>query len=198
MDAALHSRSRILIVGTSGSGKTTLARKLAAKHQLTDIELDALFWEPNWVQASQSVFRDRIERAMSAAPGWVVHGNYSKIQDLTWARAEIVIWLDFPLPLVLWRVTKRSLIRLITRETLWSGNRESWRMTFFKKESIILWALQSHRRNRQRYETMIHDRCYPQTRVIRLKSPREVDGFFDKGVCRDRPHPPHDSFGEAP
>jgi adenylate kinase family enzyme len=34
-----------LVVGTSGAGKSVLAGRLAARFGLTDIELDALFWE---------------------------------------------------------------------------------------------------------------------------------------------------------
>jgi adenylate kinase family enzyme len=173
-----NSHSRILIVGTSGSGKSVLARKLAARFALTDIELDALFWEPNWTQASAPVFRARIEAAMAKNAGWVIHGNYSKVRDLTWGGSETVIWLDYPLAVVLWRVMKRSVLRIISREPLWSGNRESLRKTFFSRDSIILWALETHDRNRRQYEGLIQDQSYSHLRVIRLKTPGETERFF--------------------
>ncbi len=38
----------INVVGTSGSGKSTLARRLAHRLELPWIELDRLYWRPNW------------------------------------------------------------------------------------------------------------------------------------------------------
>ena len=40
--------SRINIVGTSGSGKTTFAKSLAQILTYEYIEMDQLFWGPNW------------------------------------------------------------------------------------------------------------------------------------------------------
>jgi adenylate kinase family enzyme len=163
-----------LVVGTSGSGKSVLAGRLAARFGLTDIELDALFWGPGWTEAEQPVFRGRIESAMARGEGWVVHGNYSKVQDLTWGRADTVIWLDYALPVVLWRVTRRSVGRILKRKKLWGGNRESARMVFFSRDSIILWALQTYGSNKRQYEKLIRDNAYPHLRILRLKRPREA------------------------
>src|SRR5215213_5524259 len=85
---------RIVVVGTSGSGKTTLARELAQRCSLPHIEMDALHWGPNWTEAPIEVFRQRVELALEA-PGWVVDGNYSKLRNLVWRRAELIVWLDY-------------------------------------------------------------------------------------------------------
>jgi len=53
----LSSNSRVIIVGTSGAGKTTLARKLSSNFDLTDIELDALFWDSNWTETAPEIFQ---------------------------------------------------------------------------------------------------------------------------------------------
>ena len=47
---------RIAVVGTTSSGKSTLAEKLAQKIGADFIELDALHWEPNWVEAQSLDF----------------------------------------------------------------------------------------------------------------------------------------------
>ena len=70
------------------------------------------------------------------------------MRDLVWGRAELLVWLDYPLPLVLGRVVRRTLQRIVTREELWSGNREQWRH-LFTRESLWLWALQTHHRRRK-------------------------------------------------
>lgn len=180
MSAPFCSHSKILVVGTSGSGKSTFARKLASMLQLTDIELDALYWESNWSNAPQHIFRERIESAMIQGPGWVVHGNYSKVRDLTWGRADTVIWLDYALSIVLWRVTKRSIVRILKQEKLWSNNRESIRKTFFIKDSIILWAFQTYNLRKQQYEELIRDKTNTHLQIYRFKKPIEAREFFEK------------------
>ncbi len=133
------NNSKILIVGTSGSGKSTLARKLSKKIGIPDIELDALFWKENWTQSEPDEFRKKISDGISANYGFVIHGNYNKVRDLTWGNVDHVIWLDYSFRLVMWRVLKRSIVRVIRKESLWAGNRESFQKTFLSKDSIILW-----------------------------------------------------------
>ena len=72
---------RIAIVGTSGSGKTTLARQVAEILDIPHIELDALFWKPNWEQSDTWEFFDRIEAA-TQGDNWVVDGNYRNRNEL--------------------------------------------------------------------------------------------------------------------
>ena len=85
----------------------------------------------------------------AAAERWVMDGNYSAVRDLVWGRATAVVWLNYPFRVVLWRCLSRTIRRAITREELFSGNRESFRMSFLSRDSIILWAITSHRRVRR-------------------------------------------------
>ena len=87
----LNKNSKILIVGTSGSGKSTLARTLSEKIGVPDIELDNLFWKENWTQSEPEEFRQKIMNAISKSSGFVIHGNYNKVRDLTWGHSNIVI-----------------------------------------------------------------------------------------------------------
>jgi adenylate kinase family enzyme len=166
-------RHRFHVVGTSGSGKTTLARRLAQRLDIPHIELDALHWGPDWTPAPIELFRERTFQALSGE-AWTTDGNYSKVRDIVWSRADIVVWLNFPLLLVLWRVTWRTLRRAITRQELWSGNRESLHEAFFGGESIIRYALQTHRRRKQQYAELFRQPAYRHLRVVELRSPREV------------------------
>lgn len=165
---------RIIIVGTSGSGKTTLAKALAARLGLEHVELDALHWEPNWQEASTETL---IERVGSATAGghWVIDGNYDKLRELTWRRADTIIWLDYSLPVTFGRVVKRTFKRLVSRQVLWSGNRESLWKTLFSRHSILFWTLTSHRRNQQRYARLLTDVRYRHLETWRFSSPGETD-----------------------
>ena len=165
------SYRRIVVVGVSGSGKTTLACALSQRLGVPHVELDALHWDAGWTEAPLNVFRQRIAQALECA-AWVVDGNYSKARDLIWSRAELLVWLDYALPVVLWRLLRRSLWRTLTREELWNGNRERFREQFFARDSLFLWALQSHPRKRAEYPALFSRPEYAHLAVIRLRSPR--------------------------
>jgi adenylate kinase family enzyme len=168
---------RIVVVGTSGSGKTTLARQLAQRCGLTYIELDALHWGPNWTEAPIELFQQHVEMAIEA-PEWVVDGNYSKLRNLVWRRAELLVWLDYALPVVMGRLIYRTLRRCATQEVLWSGNRERLREQFFSRDSLLLWALQTHRSRRRRFATQLREPDYRHLTVVRHSSPRATQAWL--------------------
>lgn len=168
---------RIVVVGTSGSGKTTMARTLAACLGLRHIELDALHWEPGWQEADPQVFRQRVDEA-TADGGWASDGNYSAVRDILWARADTVVWLDYPLTTILTRLSRRTLRRVFFREELWNGNHERFSAQFLSRDSIFLWALQTYQRNKRRYAALIASAEYAHLRVVRLHSPREAERWL--------------------
>lgn len=175
----ISNDSKILVVGTSGSGKTTLAKQLSYKLQLNDIELDALFWKENWTQSEQTEFREAILTAQSVKSGFVIHGNYNKVRDLTWGKVDIVIWLDYPKRIVMWRVIIRSIKRILKSEELWAKNKESIKKTFFTKESIILWAWQTYDLRKKQYLEIIEKNEYPDVEIVRFQSPRDCEKFLN-------------------
>lgn len=134
---------RIAVIGTTGSGKTTLAHLISERLGIPHVELDALNWEPGWTEAPIAAFRERVAGALSGE-AWVVDGNYSKVRDIVWSRAEALVWLDYPLPLILWRLVGRTFRRVAAQEELWGGNQESLRTALLSRDSLLIWALKSH------------------------------------------------------
>jgi len=171
-----NSSRRISIVGTSGSGKTTLARQLSQRLAIPHVELDALHHEPNWTEAPIDVFRKRVEQSLSGN-SWVVDGNYSKVRDIVWSRADTVIWLDYPLPLIMKRVVWRTFRRVVTQEELWNGNRETWQTTF-SRDSIILWVLQTYRKSRKEYPILFKQPEYAHLKVVHMRSPKTTQAWL--------------------
>jgi len=164
---------RVLVVGTTGSGKTTLAKRLATSWRIPYVELDALHWGPQWTEVADEVFFSRVACA-TAGNEWVADGNYRQVRGLLWPRADTVVWLDYSLFTVLRRVTWRTLRRVVSREELWSGNHERFWGSALGRDSVILWALHTHRTRRREYAALFAlPRCDHVLRV-RLRSPREA------------------------
>ena len=169
---------RVVVVGTSCSGKTTLARQLSQGLGLPHIELDAIHWQSEWRQRPVDEVR-RMAGEAAAAERWVMDGNYNAVQDIVWGRATTVVWLNYPFRVVLWRAVFRTTRRVITQEELFSGNREGFRQSFLGRDSIILWAITSHRRVRREYRQILDDGVFPHLWVIELRGPTEAEAFLD-------------------
>jgi adenylate kinase family enzyme len=167
---------RVIVGGTTGSGKTTLAGQIAAIIGAPHVELDALHWEPNWTEAPADVFRERIAAALTG-DRWVVDGNYSVARDLTWSRADLLIWLDYSLARIYWQLLRRTTRRVRTQEELWSGNRERFRAAFFSRESLFVWALQTHWKRRRIWPPLLADPTWSHLRYVHIRSSRDLRAF---------------------
>jgi len=170
---------RISLIGVPGSGKTTAGRRLAASLDVPFIELDAIFHQSGWRELPRDEFRTRVSEVI-AQEGWVVDGNYSTVQDLVWPRADTVVWLDLPRPVVVRRVATRTLRRALTRERLWNDNREPL-TNFYRldpEKNIIRWAWVKHAEYLERYGAAMRDAANDHLRFRRLTSQREIDQFL--------------------
>jgi adenylate kinase family enzyme len=162
-----------VITSASGNGGTTFSRELAARLGVPFHELDALFWRSGWTETPADEFRALVEPIV-AAETWVIDGSYQgKLGDLVLRNADLVVWLDLPMYVWLPRQLRRTLRRIVRREGLWSGNRESVRNAFFSRDGLLYWSLRWYRRRR---------RAYPERLArflsIRLRSRAEVERFL--------------------
>src|SRR3954447_2452611 len=168
---ALAAGERILVLGRTGSGKTTLARELAAALGVPHVELDSLYFGPEFSTAPLSVLRKRTTAAI-AAERWVIDGNKRAVRDLVWPRADTVVWLDYPLGVSLWRLAKRARRRT---SALRAAAREA--KTVLARQLLaaargVLSALRSHAGQRREYPRMFADPANQHLSVVRLRSPR--------------------------
>src|SRR5687768_10534853 len=138
---------RIVVIGPSGVGKSTLAHELAQRKNVPFVELDALYWKANWTATPADEMRAVVAEAV-APDSLVVAENYSIVRDVVWSRGDTIVWLDYGFCVAFWRVLKRTLGRLIRREELWNGNRESWKSTF-SRDSILWWAITAYGKTRR-------------------------------------------------
>ena len=175
---------RAVVVGTSGAGKTTFARALAERMGVPHIEFDAYRHGPNWTETPDAVFRRRIADAASAA-GWVADGNYSIARDIVWSRAAAVVWLDYPFPLIFWRLFRRTVGRSAKRTELWNGNREQLWRHFLTKDSLFLWALKTHRRRKRGLLAAFEMPEYRHLTVFRLRTPAQARRLLESPRLAD-------------
>jgi adenylate kinase family enzyme len=170
---------RLSVIGTTGSGKTTLARKIAACLNISHIELDAIHWGPNWEPLDLDEFRAQISLALEGHD-WVIDGNYSKVRDIVWSRADTVVWLDYGLPRVLYQLLQRTLHRVITRQVLWNENREHFHSQFLSRDSLFLWAVKTYPKQREIYPRLFMKPEYNHLHIVRLHSPKATEKWLQK------------------
>ena len=166
---------KINVVGTSGSGKTTFGKQLAEILNIPLIEMDAIYWGPDWSGAFDQELFSRLNTALEAE-NWVLDGNYSRTEDIKWKQVEDVIWLDFSFPRTVYQAISRAIPRLVSQEELWpgTGNRESLRM-LLSRDSIVLWTIQTYGRRKKKYLSMMKADEYSHLRFHRVRSPQEAD-----------------------
>lgn len=170
---------RVNIIGTSGSGKTTFGRQLSEILNTPFIEMDAIFWGPNWRPLEDEVLFSRLAESLGGE-NWVLDGNYSRTMPVKWERVEVVIWLDFNFSRTLFQAVCRAAQRLISKEEIWpgSGNRETLRK-LFSKESIVLWTITSYGRKRKHIIRMMEAPEFQHILFYQLRSPAEAAGFLN-------------------
>ena len=172
---------RIVIVGKSGAGKTTLATQLADRLNLTNIELDGISWQANWVNLLKHEMRERVDEALPVVGHWIADGNYIRsVHDIVWVRADTLIWLDYSLPVALLRVLRRTIGRVVKREELWNGNRETLRhhLSFDPNQNLFLWTVLMHKQHRNDFPALFEQPEYSHLNVLRFCTPKETEQWL--------------------
>jgi len=175
---------KIVVFGLPGTGKTTLALRLASRLAVPCHDLDKVLFTSSGPLPLEE-FRARTA-ALTETGGWVVDGNYSKLADVTWHRADTVVWLDYRLPLIVSRVTRRNLRRLVGREPAPAGA-FGWRRAFLSRNSVLANAVRKYLRNRGRYAGQLCDTTRLGVRVLRFRTPRQAEQWLATIATRPAP-----------
>jgi len=181
-DINMEAFKRINVIGTSGCGKSTFSKKLAQALNVPYLEIDKIFWGPDWTFLSDELLFEKLTTELSA-PGWVLDGNYSRTTPVKWKNVQLVIWLDFSFTRVMFRIIKRTLSRAVTQTELWEGtnNRESIKNIFTGK-SMITWSAQTFNDNRTKYNATMRDKEYQHIKFVRLTNPNEAKIFLKSAI----------------
>lgn len=181
---------RIVVVGPWGAGKSRVAAALASALGAPMIEQDPLYWRADWTPTPAGEFRAKVAAATSGDT-WVADGNFSSARDKVWARADTLVWLDYDLPLVFWRLARRQIRRVVAKQALWHGNRE--RIRDLVLPGSLLWQLpRKHARWRREYSALLVSAELSHLKVYRLRRPSDADRWL-RNVTHNLP-----KWGPAP
>jgi len=171
----------VSVVGNSGSGKSTLAARIARRIGAPYVEIDALAHLPGWAERDEDELRAELA-GITAGDRWVVDGNYRTVvvEGPVWERADTVVWLALPRRLVMRQIVPRTLRRVLTRQELWNGNRESWANLYHwdPRRNMIRWAWVGHAKYEQRFADAQADPRHAHLRFVVLRSHAEADAWL--------------------
>lgn len=111
---------RISIVGASGSGKSQLSRAVSVQTALPLHELDHIRDETGHELLTREDFIGCVSE-IAERDDWIIDGHFRDVRQIVWSRAQAVIWLNYPVSLVIWRLLRRALRRKLA--TGWTGKR---------------------------------------------------------------------------
>jgi adenylate kinase family enzyme len=86
---------RVFIGGIPGAGKSTLARKVGGKLGLPVCYLDHLYHADGWNVRPEAEARKDFD-ALAETETWVAEGIFKGLSTTLMARADMIVFLDFP------------------------------------------------------------------------------------------------------
>ncbi len=95
-----------MIMGSAGSGKSTLAKELSKRTGIEAIHLDKEFWNPGWI-LTEKPEQIVLHKAFMKRDSWIIDGNYNASLESRTKEADLIIFLDMPLYLCMYRVISR-------------------------------------------------------------------------------------------
>jgi len=186
---------RIHIIGIPGSGKSTLARRCAAAIGVSSTDLDYLplhdavtgtgLQGPARYDASQAA-----AVALAELDRWVTEGVYCGWTGPLLERADLIIWLDIPPAVAVWRIVRRHARRSLAGKNDFPGLRLLTRFAWgvlhdAGKPAASTAQLRADMNRNSRATTAAHLNPY-QDKLIRCSTRRDVTNVMaqvEPGPC---------------
>ncbi|WP_226683082.1 P-loop NTPase family protein [Sutcliffiella horikoshii] len=166
---------RIMVIGVSaGAGKSTFAARLGKALDIQVFHLDAFFWKPGWVEASIEEFSQSQKEIIKNHNAWIVEGNYTATFDIRAEKADVIIYLELPLRVCLYRVIKRWLTNLGNRRPDLGGEcteRMEW--------GFLKFIITTYRARKKAMKSRL-DFYQEDKLVVRLKGKRAIEYFIQE------------------
>jgi adenylate kinase family enzyme len=163
---------RVCVVGCEGSGKSTFAQRLSEVTGLPVLYLDVYFWQPGWVETKTDEWRF-IVNDLIKKDCWIMDGNFNGTQDIRFARADTIIFLDLPRYRCMINAIKRVFIyRKKRRKDMAEGCYEGFDFSFYK----WIW---SYKKKHGKIVKGRLNRLKGEKEVVVLKNYEEMDKYLE-------------------
>lgn len=153
---------RIYIVGSVGSGKTTLGRQLAKHYGIPHFETDNFVWtrHPDGDVRNSMEKRDALLENAVEMEQWVIEGVHIDWTNLGLDTSDYIIFLDIPIVIRYWRITKRWVRQVFRLE------KANYRPTFAIFVKMFQWT--SYFEKQMKPKFLKKFRMYEAKKVIRV------------------------------
>ena len=134
---------RVAVVGPSGAGKSEFSRRLAGVLGLPLFSLDNIWWKEDKTHISREEFDKKVEE-LARKPLWIIDGDYSRTYEIRFQKADVIIFLDYPLEVCLSGINSR--IGKAREDIPWKEDRfdpefKEWIINWFSKTRHLLLSL---------------------------------------------------------
>ena len=170
---------RVAVFGNAGGGKSTLARRLAELTHLPLHPVDMMQWKADGAAVPHDAYL-RAHADLLQQDAWIIDG-FGCIETAwqRFTRADTLVYVDLPLIMHYWWVTKRLIKALWKAPEGWPDDSPLWSSTLAGYRVIPL----CHRKLTPRYRQLVADAAGSK-RVHHLRSPAEMTAFL-KEVGRE-------------
>ena len=164
---------KVAIFGNTGGGKSTLSQQLAKITELPLHILDKIQFQPGGAEIPAADYQRRHAQIL-AADRWIIEGFGSL--ETVWQRldqADTLVFVDLPLYVHFWWVTKRLLTGYFKPPAGWPDQSPLWASSL--NSYRVLWLC--HQRLTPRYRQYIATVPSPR-QVYHLRSPTQIAQFL--------------------
>ena len=164
---------RIAVFGNTGGGKSTLSRQIAAVTGLPLHILDKVQFKPGGIPVSPDEFQQAHQKILDSDP-WVIDG-FGNLK-LLWQRLDIadtLVYIDLPIYIHFWWVTKRFVTGYFNPPEGWPENSPLWKSSMNSYK--VLYLCEKHLAPKYREYV---EKSKETKEVFHLRSPQEISQFI--------------------
>lgn len=169
---------RVAVFGNAGGGKSTVARRLAEMTRLPLYPLDMIQYRAGGDKIPHEEYLKE-HADLLGRDEWIIDG-FGCVAS-AWDRfsnADTLVYIDLPLIMHHWWVTKRLIKGLFATPEGWPKNSPMWSSSIDSYK--VLWLC--HRRLTPRYRQLVAE-VAAFKRVHHLKSSGEINAFLNAIKC---------------
>ncbi|ACK66474.1 conserved hypothetical protein [Rippkaea orientalis PCC 8801] len=165
---------KVAVFGNTGGGKSTLSQQLSDITDLPLYVLDKIQYQPGGAQVPYEEYK-RIHEQIIATDGWIIDGfGCLETVWLRLAKADTLIYVDLPLSLHFWFVSKRLIMGFFSPPQGWPENSPLLKSSITSYRTLWL----CHKRLTPKYRDYVIKARSTKT-VYHLQSLRQISEFLE-------------------